>query len=157
MHKEERSIILNSIPVIEIRDQSLPQTSQISFLGVIIDGKLSVADCLFSQNDKKTFKIPTKRSIKCLFFSLVAANAYSNFKILNKDQIYKYFCLIRVFDYYIIRVFDYYLGIGIHFIDKISELEAKHVYITRFVANHILVHVPLSTKKSNLIGRFKTF
>ena len=40
----DMNIVLNLLPVINIRGQNLPQTSQIEFLGVIIDDKLSSAD-----------------------------------------------------------------------------------------------------------------
>ena len=68
------------------------------------------------------------------------ANAYSDLIILNLDQTYDYFSLIRVFNYYV-------HGTRVYLNEKLSEAETNHNYNTRFVVNQILVYANVSTSK----------
>ena len=66
------------------------------------------------------------------------ANAYSALKIINLDQIYEYFCLIRVFEHYI-------LGTGNYFNKNFPRLKQSIIINTRFIVSQNLAHSNVRT------------
>ena len=166
--------ISRSIGVIKKVSDYLPQTALRSLYYTLVYPHVIYAIEVWGSSSQTQLNRLRRLLDKCLKIICEATRNDNrvDIRFLNFDQIYKYFCLIRIFKYYT-------MNLGPYFKDKFEVSSTEHQYNTRFSLNRNLLHpnvrsskvfnsffynsirfwntIPVSAKRLDSVSQFKKY